>query len=448
MGDYGVNVDYLENNFKSDKNPDKNPEKYISKLVEYDFFLKNELEISKILKDLGNINNYHGINRFLTIQKYDFVKVCETNTQLFEKMNIQLDNDKKMMLIKYKKEMETMTPFIVSLFNHNLISNNTVFPENTLPSRIFWDIIRINEDLFDDFIFLNKKDIQFLDFSLKNLLFNGDFSIYFTNFKKCLTRKKFNIIFNNDTNNNSSNELLELHTYYSSNNNLQSIAKYIEIEKYVDKFIKIMDNIHYFGNKHFDLYFSKQLIKNKNFYSVFQNIDSIIDDYLNQLYFLQFFTNKLKKQIKLKWKIEIKTNIEQNLSLLNISKEKICWKLYLFLLLERKSDLVWEIFSLNSLFTNIIYFMIKFFDIQDKTSVVHRYFKYLFTNMDVSTCLFYNNNSQFDIKKCMNNYNKFCDTFELSKDFNDLSGFYCLFHVTIENQEEFYNFLLKNVEQF
>ena len=445
MSDYGINVDYLQINFKNDdKKNDEVAEKYISKLVEYDFFLKNELEISKILKDLGNINNYHVINRFLTIQKYDFVKVCETNTQLFEKMNIQLDNDKKMMLIKYKKEMETMTPFIVSLFNHNLISNNTVFPENTLASRVFWDIIRINEDLFDNFIFLNKKNIQFLDFSSKNLLFNGDLSIYFTNFKKCLTRKKFNIIFNND----NDNELLELHTYYSSNNNLQSIAKYIEIEKYVDKFIKIMDNIHYFGNKHFDLYFSKQLIKSKNFYSVFQNIDSIIDDYLNELYFLQFFSDKFKKQIKLKWKIEIKTNIEQNLSLLNISKEKICWKLYLFLLLERKSDLVWEIFSLNSLFTNIIYFMIKFFDIQDKTSVVHRYFKYLFTNMDVSTCLFYNNNSQFDIKKCMNNYNKFCDTFELSKDFNDLSEFYCLFHVTIENQEKLYQFLLKNVEQF
>jgi hypothetical protein len=445
MGDYGVNVDYLENNFKCDKNSDKIPEKYISKLVEYDFFLQNELEISKILKEVGTINNYHGINRFLIIQKYDFVKVCETNTQLFEKMNIELDNNKIMMLIKYKKEIETMTPFIVSLFNHNLISNNSIFPENTLASRIFWDIIRINEDLFDDLNFLNKNGIQFLDFSSKNLLFNGDFSIYFTNFKKCLTRTKFNIIFNSD---NSNNELLELDTYYSTNNSLQSNAKYSKIEKYIDTFVKIIDNIDYFGNKHFDLYFSKQLIKNKNFFNVFQNIDSIIDDYLNKLYFLQFFSDKFKKQIKLKWKIEIKTNIEQNLCLLNISKEKLSWKLYLFLLLERKSDLVWEIFSLNSLFTNIIYFMIKFFDIQDKTSVVHRYFKYLFTNMDVSSCLFYNNSSQFDVKKCMNNYNKFCDTFELSKDFNDLSGFYCLSHVTIEKQEELYSFLLKNVEQF
>lgn len=445
MGDYGINVDYLQNSFKSDKKNDEIPEKYISKLVEYDFFLKNELEISKILKEVDNTNNYHGINRFLIIQKYDFVKVCDNNTQLFAKMNIQLDNDKRMMLVKYKKELQTMSPFIVSLFNNNLISNTSIFPENTLASRIFWDIIRINEDLFDDLIFLNKKNVQFLEFSSKNLLFNGDCSIYFTNFKKCLTRESFNIFYNGDNN----NGLLELQTYYSSsNNNLQSIAKYVEIEKYIDKFIKIIQTIDYFGNKHFDLYFSKQLIKNKDFYNVFQNIDSIIDDYLNQLYFIQFFSDKFKKQIKLKWKIDIKTNIEQNLSLLNISTEKISWKLYLFLILERKSDLVWETFSLNSLFTNIIYFMIKFFDIQDKTSVVHRYFKYLFTNMDVSSCSFYNNNGQFDIKKCMNNYNKFCDTFELSKDFNDLSGFYCLSHVSIEKQQELYDFLLKNVEKF
>lgn len=447
MVDYGVNVDFLQNNFKSDKKNDEVVEKYISKLVEYDFFLKNELEISKILKEVdNNSTNYNGINRFLIIQKYNFVKVCETNTQLFERMNIPLDNDKKMILIKYKKEIEQMLPFTVSFFNHSFITNSSVFTESSFASHIFWDIIRINEDLFNDLIYLHQKGIQFLDFSSKNLFFNGDFSIYFTNFKKCLTKTKFNIFETNNDNN--SNELLELQTYYSSNNNSQSVAKYIEIEKYVGKFIKITQSIEYFGNKHFDLYFSKHLIKSRNFYNVFQKLDDIIDDYLNQLYFLQFFSDNFKEQIKLKWKIEIKTNIEQNLIFLNISKEKLSWKLYLFLILERTSDLVWEVFSLNSLFINIIYFMIKIFDIQDKTSLVHRYFKYLFTNMDIHSCSFHNNKNHINIKKCMNSYNKFCDTFEVSKDFDDLSGFYCLSHVTIEKQEEFYNFLLKNAEQF
>ena len=53
-----------------------------------------------------------------------------------------------------------------------------------------------------------------------------------------------------------------------------------------------------------------------------------------------------------------------------------------------------------------------------------------------------------DIKKCMNSYNNFRDSVEKLKDFNDLSGFYCLCHVTIEMQQKLYDFLLKNVEYF
>lgn len=452
MEDYGINVDYLQNSLTSEEKIEKTvkkTEKYISKLAEYDFFLQNELEISKILKEVEvdyTNNSYHGAHRFLIIQKYDLVKMCETNSHLLEKMNIQLDYDRKVMLLKYKKEIEIMRPFIDAFFYHNLTNNTSIFPENPRSSHIFWDLIRCNEDLFDDLLYLNEKNIQFLDLSSKNLLFNREFSIYFTNFEKCLVRNKFNM-FNSDFGG-SGNELLELHSYYSNNNNLQNIAKYTEIEKYVDKFVKIIQTFDYFGNKHFDLYFSKQLVQCKKFDVVFQNLDNIIDSYLNQLYFLQFFSDKFKKDIILQWKIQIKMNIEQNLSFLNISKEKITWKMYLFLMLERKSNLVWETFSLNSLFINITYFMIKFFNINDKTCVVHRYFKYLFTNMDIHSCSFCNNNSQIDIKKCMNNYNKFRDTFEKSKDFNDTSGFYCLSHVTIEMQQNLYDFLIKNAEQF
>lgn len=443
MADFGINIDYLQAVIKSEEKIEKNAkklEKYSSKLVEYDFFIQNELEVSKKLNEHDDNISYHGSHRFLIVQKYDFIKICEANSHLLEKMNIQMDNHKKLILLKYKKEIETMIPIVEAFFSHS------IFPENARKSHIFWDLIRVNEDLFDDLLYLDQKNIQFLDFSSKNLVFNGDFSIYFTNFEKCFIKKNFNI-FNNEFDA-SRNELLELQNYYASNNNLQTITKYVEIEKYVDKFIQIIQNVDYFGNKHFDLYFSKQLIKHKNFHIVFQNLDHIIDSYLNQLYFLQFFSDKFKKDIRIQWKIKIKTNIEQNISFLNISTEKVSWKLYLFLLLERKTDFTWEIFSLNSLFINVTYYMLKIFAIQDKTSVVHRYFKYLFTNMDINSCSFYNNSNQVGIKKCMKHYNKFRDTFEKLKDFNDFSGFYCLSHVTVEMQEELHDFLLKNVEFF
>lgn len=332
---YGINIDYLQNIIRNEEHPSKETDKYISKLVEYNFFIQNEIEVSQILNEDMKKKYYHGVYRFLTPQKWDFVKICESNKQILEKINIQMETHKQFMLLKYKKDFDKIEPFIHSFFYNNYINNNSIFPENPKTSHIFWDLIRINEDLFDDLLYLNEKNIQFLDFSSKNLSFNGQFSICFNNFEKCLIKQQFTFL-DNMLDNGVNNEIIEFQDYYSNNNNLQPIAKYIEIEKYINKFIKIIQNVDYYGNKHFDLYFSKQLINHKNFYDVFQNLDNIIDSYLNQLYFLQFFSDKFKKDILLKWKIQIKTNIEQNISFLNMSTEKVSWKLYLFLMLERK----------------------------------------------------------------------------------------------------------------
>ena len=268
---YGINIDYLQNIIRNEEVPTEQTDNYTSKLVEYDFFTQNEIEISQILNKYTE-QCYHGAYRFLTAKKWDFVKICESNKQILAKINIQLDSRKKFVLLKYKKEKETLHPFIHSFFYCNHVNNTSIFPENPRTSHIFWDFIRINEDLFDDLLYLNEKGIHFLDFSAKNLVFNSQFSIYFNNFEKCLINHQFSLLnkfINNNTDigidNGIDSEIIELQNYYSSNNNLQTIAKHVEIEKYVDKFIKIMDSITYFGNKHFDLYFTKQLIKNKNF---------------------------------------------------------------------------------------------------------------------------------------------------------------------------------------
>ena len=467
---YDINIGYLQNTIKNEEKLEKNEkftkketDKYISKLVEYDFFVKNEIEVSKILNNNTEHNDNDERHCFLTIQKWDFVKLCESNKQILEKVNIQLNSQKKIVLLKYKNVnmiVDEFTNFINSFFFHNLINNTSIFPENPRTSQIFWNFIRIYEDLLDDLSYLNKKGIQFIDFSSKNLCFNKEFYVYFTNFEKCLIKQKFHIldsyianISNIDNNVTGDNELVDLQHYYSgSANTLQNIAKYVKIENYVDKFIKIMEKIDYYGNKHFDLYFFKQLIKTKNFHDVFKNLDPIIDNYFHELYFMKGFSDKFKKDVFKKWKIQIKINIEKNIRFLNIDVEKISWKMYLFLILERRLDLGWEIFSLNSLFMNITYYMLKIFDIDDKSSVVHRYFKYLFTNMDINSCLFYENNNMNNyndiINNCLGNYNKFRGSFEISKDFDDATGFYCFSHVTNESHRELYELLLKIVETF
>jgi hypothetical protein len=437
--EYGINVDTLQKNrLREETFQNSEKTKYKSKIVEYTFFVQNEIEICEKLNFVNTNEQYNNLYHFLTIQNYDFVKICETNKEILEKMNIEIDlntNNKKFVLLRYKKDIgcdiDKMGSFIDSFFYHNHINNTSIYPDKPRASFIFWDFIHIYENFFDDFKYLTSKNILFLDFSSKNLFYNKKYYLFYNKFDKCLIQHYFDI---------SSKDLGE-------DGDLQKLTKYVEIEKYIDKFIKIIESIDYYSNKHFDLYLSKHLIKNKNFHIVYQKLDNIIEDYLNNLYFLKNFSEKFKNEIKLKWKVQIKNKIEENVKYFNIEITKINWKLYILMMLDKYQCTVWETFSLNSLFLNITYCMIKIFNITNKLSVVHRYFKFLFKNMDIN-CTNFNNNNNININTCKENYDKFRDSFENNKDFDNLANFFSLSHVTIEQQEELYDLLSKNVEKF
>jgi hypothetical protein len=427
--EFGINVDCLQNvikkrekevvEYKYDNN-DNEKQKYKLKLAEYTFFVENEIEVSKKLTSAP----YH----FLTIQKYDFVKICEANKEILEKMHMDFNSHKKIVLLKYKKDIEVnnekMTLFIDSFFCNK-----------PRASFIFWDFIHVYESFFDNFSYLASKDVMFLDFSSKNLLYNNKHTVFFNKFDKCLIRNNFDI---------SKKDL-------SEDGNLQKLSKYIEIERYIDKFIEIIASIDYYGNKHFDLYFSKQLIKTKDFHSIFQNLDSIIEEYLNGLYFLKNFSDKFRNDNKNKWKLQIKNKIVENVGYFNIDTKKLNWKLYLLLILENTDKTVWEMFSLNSLFLNITYCMMKLLDIQDKSSIIHRFFKFLFMNIDMNSSGFNTtNNNNINLAVCRENYNKYRDSFEYTKDFDNVSEFFCFSDVTTEQQEELYEYLSQEniIEKF
>jgi len=432
--EYGINVNSIVKKPQK-RNFDPNHVKYKSKIVEYTFFQQNEIEISEKLNKLTSEFIYNINHRFLTIQKYDFIKICEANKVILEKMNINLysyknddnkSNVKKILLKKYKN-IENF-PFIDRFFYHNHVENNSLFPDKPRTSFIFWDFINVYESFFNDLLFLANNQLLFLDLSCKNLVYDRKLTIFFDKFDKCLLRKEFGTV---------NKDLLK-------NCNLQKLSKYTEIETYIDKFIKIIESIEYFGNKHFDLYFSKQLIKTNNFYSVYQDLDNIIDDFLNDLYYIKNFSEKFKEINKKKWKLQIKNRIEENIQFLNIHPEKLDWKLYLFILLENYQDTVWETFSLNSLFLNISFYMIKIFNVQEKNSILHRFFKFLFKNMDLNCSSFNNPNNNINILICKDEYNKYRDSFEYDKDYDCFENFLCLSHVSIEQQQELYELLLNN----
>jgi hypothetical protein len=421
----GINVDSLqkiikfhEKNYRTEnKNSIKSDkyEKLKSKIVEYNFFIQNEIDVSKIIdKNILPYNKY-GKFRYLTIQHYNMIKICETNKKSLENIiDISLFDNKKYLILKYKNIDNHENLFISSLIN-----------EENKP--LFWNLIQTYEYFFKNLLFLSENNIRLLDFSAKNLLYSSEDScIYMKNFDKCYKNTKISDFYDD----------------------------YENEESNINEFIKIMDKIEYFGNKHFDLYFAKQIINHKDLFVILNNMDSIIDEYINNLYFLKFFSEKVKKEIVLKWKKNIKNmsifdknqNLNQNISYIISSNN---WKLYLCLFLKcsHSQTTIWETFSVNSLFLNISISFLKFFDIDDKNSILHKYIQFLLKSLDIET----NNDMILNIEI----YNIFISYFEKDMIYDNnndkIDNIYkatIMENITIEKQEGLYNYLLNNIEFF
>ena len=144
--EFGINVESIQEIEKKDnrkKDLNEKNQDFIVKLKEYNFFVKNEIEVSKRLNSIELLNLSNISQRFLTIKDYDFIKICETNKEIIEKMNIPLkmENNNKIVLLKYKNHGK-MYPFINSFFK-NYINNTSIFTENPRAGYIFWDFILI-----------------------------------------------------------------------------------------------------------------------------------------------------------------------------------------------------------------------------------------------------------------------------------------------------------------
>jgi len=389
----GINVDslgvYIKNNEKNNQNYKNNEKKegLQSKIVEYTFFIQNEIEVSHIIDKNISYYNKYGFFRYLTVQKYDIIKLCETNKTYQENLI-----NKKYLVLKYKniKKNDNNSHyygFMVSFINE----------ENNLP--ILCKLLYIYECILKNITFLFNNNIRLIDFSSKNLLYDVDDScIYMKNFKKC---------------------------YINEN---------------INEFIQILENTEYFGNKHFDLYFAKQIIIRKDLLIILNNLDIIIENYINNLYFFRFFPEKVKNEYIILCKKYIKSNpiFEKN----QINPDIIYtndWKLFLCLFLKNShsNSNIWETFSINSLFLNISISLLKFFTVQEKNTILHKYIKFLFSNLDIT--------KQIDVEKNEKIYYYFMNSFENSDhEYNST----ILSNLSIEKQEELCGYLINNMSLF
>ena len=408
--DTRINVDSLLRNVnKKQKLYKDKDEKFTTKIVEYDFFVGNEIEISNIINKNRRTAEKNRSFRFLTVKRFNFIEIYNYNQKypryINYSENFQNFDDKKYILLEY-----------INIENENNLDNlnynsfiHFLLNDENMP--LFYNLTYFYEYFLKIFSFLSEINIRSLNFSSKNFCYSTkEDCIYLKNFEKCCK-----------------NDIL--------NENIENI----------NKFIQIMEKIDYFGNKHFDLFFIKMIIIKKDLFIILNNLEMLIDEYINNIYYLKFFSENTKREI-----ITFTKNYIKNMKIFqkndetvnNIIKENR-WKDYLSYYLKdsnsHSKSTIWEMFSINSFFLNITFCLLKFIEIEDKNSIIHKYIKFLVNNLNIQNSV--------DITKNEILYNSFMSSLEEENIIYAAS----IKNICIEKYEKyeiFYDYLLKNIEFF
>lgn len=226
-----INSQINNKNKKYDKNL-----KNESKIVLYDFFSANEINISKKIKNIPYNGNYFDI-----ISDYDFIDISKIDENLIE--NIDLNENKKYIIFHYNNQIQV--DFQDFLFN---LSNIKHFISSLLDSYT---------NLLDSLIKLNDENICFFELNTHNIVFLNNNTLVLKNFKNSLLISNLNesyiknIIKNID---NYTYKPLEIHVlFYLIINNAETLSLSF-IETICSNYVKNMDILLLFSQKYIEIY--------------------------------------------------------------------------------------------------------------------------------------------------------------------------------------------------
>jgi hypothetical protein len=147
----------LENNENDENGSDNEYEentKYETKIVDYNVYSINEINISNKIKTISYYSNYYSI-----LQDYNFINISELNENYIEKLNIP--SDKRYLIFKYKKG--------------NYTTFSDYFLKFTTPKLFILNTIETFLHILSSLIKLHEHNICFFNLSPKNIVFNLDY---------------------------------------------------------------------------------------------------------------------------------------------------------------------------------------------------------------------------------------------------------------------------------
>jgi hypothetical protein len=217
------------------KNYNKNLENE-PKIVLYDFFSVNEINISKKIKNIPYNANYFDI-----MIDYDFIDISKIDENLIE--NIDLNENKKYIIFNYNNEIQV--DFQDFLFN---LLNIKHFISSLLDSYT---------NLLHSLIKLNDENICFFELNTHNIVFSNNNTLILKNFKNSLLISNLNESYIKNIIKNINNytyKPLEIHVlFYLIINNAETLSLSF-IETICSNYVKNMDILLLFSQKYIETY--------------------------------------------------------------------------------------------------------------------------------------------------------------------------------------------------
>jgi len=235
-----IEISTLKNHFfkyKKYKEYKKNKENKESKIVNYCFYSINEIIINNKIKKIPYYSNF-----FSVIEKCEFVNINRVNEKVFEKIKIE-NNNNKYLLLTYKTHLNNLNNFLFQ------------FEE---PKTLVFHIILTFSYILNSLILLQEKNICFFQLSFENIVFEKIIreKPLLSNFEHSIDNSKLNEdyitkIIKKTTD--YSLKPLEIHIlFYLIENDILTVS-YSFIEEVIEIFIKNL-NVDIFPKEYIDNY--------------------------------------------------------------------------------------------------------------------------------------------------------------------------------------------------
>jgi hypothetical protein len=242
-----INVELLEKEINIDDEGeefDENEEtlkKNRNYICLYDFYCMNNIKISKKIKQNLYFTKYYDV-----FTDYSTLKVGQLSQKILDHYDIlDSENSQKHILLRYN--------------SNNSITFNTFLFNIQKPALIVSQIIESYEHLLNSFLKIQKNNICYFNFSLKNIVFDQNNKPILKNFDLSLIKEDLNLSYFVkilDKITDFTYKPLEIHVIFYLIKNDENTLSYNSIESISQNFVDNMSILKLFSKNYKDSYFS------------------------------------------------------------------------------------------------------------------------------------------------------------------------------------------------